>query len=118
MSGMSSTPTPNSSEPRTPVSTTWPAVRMTKRSPSPMSKMISAATRESAQPKKTASGRWPWARLCRRAASWLGWECLPSTNRALPAASSAQACAGVEARRTTPPASAAPSGAVTGPAGW
>ncbi len=115
MSGMSSTPTPNSSEPRTPVSTTWPAVRMTKRSPSPMSKMISAATRESAQPKKIASGRCPRARLWRRAASWLGCECVPLTNRALPAASCAHACAGVDARGTVT-SGPSPCGALTAPA--
>ena len=65
-----------------------------------MSKMISDATLESAQPKKTAIGRWPAASTWRRAASWLGWESVPWTNRSLPAASSAHASAGVDARRT------------------
>src|SRR4051794_36859492 len=46
-----------------------PATRMTKRSPSPWSKMISAGTRESEQPRMMAMGDWLAAATWTRRAS-------------------------------------------------
>ena len=56
ISGTSSTATAYSSEPITESEITWPALRTTKRSPRPLSKMISAARRESLQPNSAACG--------------------------------------------------------------
>src|SRR6187200_446944 len=98
MSGQSRTPTPNSSEPSTLGSMTWPAVRTTKRSPRPWSKMISAATRESAQPKKIANGFCLAAIRCRKCTSWCGWARSSAMNLALPAVSTRQASSGVRGR--------------------
>src|SRR6478735_6984774 len=98
MSGQSSTPTPNSSEPSTLGSRTCPAVRTTNRSPRPWSKMISAATRESAQPKKIANGFCFAAIRCRNCTSWCGWARSSAMNRALPSASTRQASSGVRGR--------------------
>jgi hypothetical protein len=55
-SGTLRTPTPYSTEASTPLSTTWPAVRMTNSSPRPRSKTNSAATLLSEQPKMSANG--------------------------------------------------------------
>ena len=95
ISGTPSTPMLYSREPRTASSITWPAVRTTKASPSPRSKMISAASRESEQPKITANGCWFSTSEDRREASWLGCEDSPATKRSLPSRSRRQARAGV-----------------------
>ena len=57
MSGTPSTATAYSRLPTTESEMTWPALRTTNRSPSPLSKMISAERRESEQPNRAARGR-------------------------------------------------------------
>src|SRR3954471_10609957 len=94
-SGTSSTAAPYSMLARTSAPTRCPAVRTTKRSPRPRSKMISAATRESEQPKSTAKGRCTFALAARRAASWFGWSGCPATNRELPSSRYVRASSGV-----------------------
>ena len=108
MSGMSSTPTPNSSEPSTPVSTTWPAVRIDEEVAEPHVEDdlrgdpgVGAAEEDGERP--LAARR---ARAGGRRPGW-GAEWFPLTNRALPAASSAHASAGVDARRTVTSAAVA-----------
>ena len=56
ISGTSSIATAYSRLPITESEMTWPALRTTKRSPRPLSKMISAARRESEQPNSAARG--------------------------------------------------------------
>src|SRR6478735_2230409 len=95
ISGTPSTATLYSSEPRTASSITCPAVRTTKTSPRPTSKMISAASRESEQPKITANGFWVSTSDERREAFWFGCEDSPLTKRSLPSRRRRQARAGV-----------------------
>src|SRR6202000_2882026 len=94
MSGTSSTATAYSMEPSTAESRACPAVRTTKMSPRPWSKMSSAATRLSEQPNIAAMGFWPVVRLARWPALWLGCWCLPAMNRWLPSLSVFHAVAG------------------------
>src|SRR4051812_17495597 len=87
-------------DPMTVVSSTWPAVRTTKTSPSPWSKMISAATRESEHPKMTANGCCAALSSARWSTPCDGCSISPRTNRSLPARSADQASAGVGGRDT------------------
>src|SRR4051812_20007589 len=100
-SGTSSTAAPYSMLARTSAPTRCPAVRTTKRSPRPRSKMISAATRESEHPNSTANGRCTFALAARRAASWFGWSASPATNRWLPSSRYSSASSGVMGQRLT-----------------
>jgi len=61
--------TANSMLPTWEDATTLPAMRITKRSPSPWSKTVSTGTRESEQPSTTAKGFWPDTASLRCAAS-------------------------------------------------
>src|ERR1700742_2800004 len=94
MSGTSSTATAYSMEPSTAESRACPAVRTTKTSPRPWSKMSSAATRLSEQPNIAAMGFWPVVRLARCSTLWLGCWGLPAMNRWLPSLSVFHAVAG------------------------
>src|SRR5690625_1961698 len=66
------------------LSTMWPAVRITKASPKPMSKTSSTGTRESEQDSTTTLGSWPVTKETRRVWSILGCSARSSTKRWLP----------------------------------
>ena len=95
MMGVLNSSTAYSMEPSTPFSITCPAVRTTKASPRPRSKMISAARRESPHPKMHANGNCPPESRVRLLESWLGCSLMPSTKRWLPSLRRFHACAGL-----------------------
>src|SRR5699024_2412061 len=81
--------------PKTVLSTMWPAVRITKASPKPMSKTSSTGTRESEQDSTTTFGSWPVTKDTRRVWSILGCSARSSTKRWLPSFSASQTLCGV-----------------------
>ena len=80
-------------------STAWsrisPAVRTTKRSPRPTSKIISTGTRESEQEITTAAGVCPLRSSLLRGASWFGRSSLKLMNLSFPASNASHTAGGV-----------------------
>lgn len=111
--GISSSRTPYATLPRTASSSTSPAERTVRRSPSPWSKTSSGGTRESTQPRTSAKGCWARVSWSRTDGDSCGCSCRYVRQRRLPAISRRRASSGVPGR---PAASDAPGAAGTGAA--
>jgi hypothetical protein len=80
--------------------TTFPATRMTNRSPRPWSNTISAGTRESEQPRMMAKGSWPATSSARRIRLEVSSALrVPETKRSFPSCSRRSAWSALSAKR-------------------